>query len=106
MSSKHLRSDINLAWPGSEIAVMGAAAAVNIIHRRKISETDNPDSERKRLIEEYENEFANPYQAAELGYIDEVIDPKNTRRTIIRSLSMLTNKADITPPKKHGNIPL
>ena len=106
MSSKHLRSDVNLAWPGAEIAVMGAGAAVNIIHRRAIAAADDPEAERARLIQEYEDEFANPYQAAELGYIDEVIDPRDTRRTIIRNLAMLTNKADVTPPKKHGNIPL
>ncbi|PZC49919.1 MAG: propionyl-CoA carboxylase beta chain [Chloroflexi bacterium] len=106
MSSKHLRSDINLAWPNAEIAVMGAEGAVNIIQRRQIAAAEDPEAERQRLIAEYEAEFKNPYQAAELGYIDDVIDPKDTRRRVIRSLEMLKNKSDQSPPKKHGNIPL
>ncbi len=106
MSSKHLRSDINLAWPGAQIAVMGAEGAVNIIHRRALAAADDLEAERARLISEYEAEFNNPYHAAELGYVDDVIDPRDTRRSVIRALAMLRDKADTTPPKKHGNIPL
>ena len=106
MSSKHLRSDMNLAWPNAEIAVMGADGAVNIIHRRALADADDPDATRQQLIDEYEQEFNTPYRAAELGFIDDVIDPRDTRRTIIRALRMLASKADTSPPKKHGNIPL
>ena len=106
MSSKHVRGDISLAWPIAEIAVMGAEGAVNIIHRRTIAAADDPEAERARLIREYVAEFSNPYQAAELGYIDEVIDPRDTRRKVIRALAMLRNKSESGPPKKHGNIPL
>jgi propionyl-CoA carboxylase beta chain len=106
MSSKHLRSDLNLAWPNAEIAVMGAAGAVNIIHRREIAEASDPGAERQRLVAAYEAEFNNPYQAAELGYIDDVIDPQDTRPRIIRALGMLKTKSDQNPAKKHGNIPL
>ena len=106
MSSKHLRADVNLAWPNAEIAVMGAEGAVNIIHRRALAEAADPEAERARLIIEYEAEFNNPYQAAELGYVDDVIEPPATRQAVIRALEMLQNKTDVTPPKKHGNIPL
>ena len=106
MSSKHLRSDINLAWPNAEIAVMGAEGAVNIIQRRAIAAADDPEAERQRLITDYEAEFNTPYQAAELGYVDDVIDPQDTRPQIIRALEMLKNKSDDNPRKKHGNIPL
>ncbi len=106
MSSKHLRSDINLAWPAAEVAVMGADGAVNIIHRRAIAGAKDQDAERKRLITDYEAQFSNPYQAAARGFIDDVIDPRDTRRRIIRALHMLQNKTDSNPPKKHGNIPL
>ena len=106
MSSKHLRTDVNLAWPTAEIAVMGAEGAVNIIHRRVIAAASDPDVERQRLIREYETEFNNPYHAAELGFIDDVIDPRDTRRMLIRALLMAEQKADQNPPKKHGNIPL
>ena len=106
MSSKHLRSDVNLAWPKAEIAVMGAEGAVNIIQRREIAAAEDAAAERERLIAEYEAEFSNPYQAAELGYVDDVIDPRDTRREVIRALEMLKNKSDGNPPKKHGNIPL
>ena len=106
MSSKHLRSDLNLAWPNAEIAVMGADGAVNIIHRREIAAAADPEAERQRLVAAYEAEFNNPYQAAQLGYIDDVIDPQDTRPRIIRALEMLKNKSDQSPPKKHGNIPL
>ena len=106
MGSKHLRSDINYAWPTAEIAVMGPDAAVNIIHRRRLEISENPESEREQLIAEYREAFANPYQAAERGYVDDVIDPAETRPKLIRALEMLENKRDTLPPKKHGNIPL
>lgn len=106
MGSKLLRSDINLAYPSAEIAVMGAEGAVNIVFREEISKAANPEAERARLIADYEKKFNNPYVSAELGYTDEVIEPAMTRKRIIDSLEMLKHKRDITPPKKHGNIPL
>jgi propionyl-CoA carboxylase beta chain len=106
MSSKHIRGDINLAYPTAEIAVMGPEGAVNIIFRRDIQESAAPDSLRAEKAAEYREKFANPYVAASLGYIDEVIDPKETRLKLIRALEMLQNKRDSNPPKKHGNIPL
>ncbi len=106
MSSKHIRGDINLAYPSAEIAVMGAEGAVNIIFRNEIKNASDKDGERQRLIAEYEKQFNNPYVAADLGYIDEVIAPSETRQRIIQSLEMLKNKKDTNPPKKHGNIPL
>jgi propionyl-CoA carboxylase beta chain len=106
MSSKHLRGDINLAYPTAEIAVMGADGAVNIIFREAVKKAKDPVAEKARLVADYEEKFANPYVAAELGYIDEVIEPAMTRRRIIDSLEMLKNKRDTNPPKKHGNIPL
>src|SRR5690606_36314331 len=104
MSSKHLRGDVNLAYPSAEIAVMGAEGAVNIISRAEIKNAKDQDAERKRLIEDYEGRFNNPYVAAEMGYIDVVIEPAYTRKRIIDSLEMLKNKRDTNPPKKHGNI--
>jgi propionyl-CoA carboxylase beta chain len=106
MSSKHLRSDINLAWPTAQIAVMGADGAVNIIFRDEIKKAKDPVAEKARLTADYEAKFNNPYLAAELGYIDEVIEPAMTRKRIIDSLEMLKNKRDTNPRKKHGNIPL
>lgn len=106
MSSKHLRGDVNLAYPTAEIAVMGAEGAVNIIFRGEIKGAKNQEAERQRLIADYEERFNNPYAAAEIGYIDEVIEPAYTRKRIIDSLEMLKNKRDQNPPKKHGNIPL
>jgi propionyl-CoA carboxylase beta chain len=106
MSSKHLRGDINLAYPTAEIAVMGAEGAVNIISRGAISKAKDQAAERSRLTKDYELTFANPYVAADLGYIDEVIEPATTRKRLIDSLEMLKNKRDTNPPKKHGNIPL
>ena len=106
MSSKHLRADINYAWPTAEIAVMGPDGAVNIIHREAIAKSENPDETRKKLVAEYIEKFANPYVAASLGYIDDVIDPRETRPRLIKALEMLQNKKDTSPPKKHGNIPL
>ncbi|MFH1140190.1 MAG: acyl-CoA carboxylase subunit beta, partial [Chloroflexota bacterium] len=106
MGSKHLRADVNYAWPTAEIAVMGPEGAVSIIHREKISSAENPDEVKIQLAKEYRNKYANPYIAAGRGYIDDVIDPAETRPKIIKALGMLRNKRDTTPPKKHGNIPL
>jgi propionyl-CoA carboxylase beta chain len=106
MSSKHLGGDVNYAFPQAEIAVMGPEGAVNIVFRDEIVQSDNPESTRTELIEDYRRTFANPYKAAELGYIDAVIKPEETRPRIIEALRMLETKKDQTPPKKHGNIPL
>lgn len=106
MGSKHLRADINYAWPSAEIAVMGPDGAVNIISREEINSSENPEETRQRLIDEYRDKFANPYVAASRGFIDDVIDPRETRPKLIRALEMLQNKRDTLPPKKHGNIPL
>ena len=106
MGSKHLRADVNLAWPGAEIAVTGPDAAANIIFRREIEASSDPDTRRKELIDDYKERFANPYIAASRGFVDDVIDPRQTRVKIIRALEMLENKTDSNPPRKHGNIPL
>jgi propionyl-CoA carboxylase beta chain len=106
MGSKHLRADINFAWPTAEIAVMGANGAVNILHRRTIADAANPDEKRHELVTDYEDHFANPYIAAERGYIDAVIKPSTTRLEVIRALRLLRSKRESLPPKKHGNIPL
>ncbi len=106
MSSKHIRGDMNFAWPTAEIAVMGPAGAVNVIHRDAIEGADDPDAERTRLVDEYETRFANPYIAASRGFIDEVILPSETRPRLIGALELLAGKRDRNPPKKHGNIPL
>jgi acetyl-CoA carboxylase carboxyltransferase component len=106
MNSKHIRADLNLAWPTAEIAVMGPDGAVNIIFRRELAEADNPDTRKTELVEDYRERFANPYAAARRGYIDDVIEPSQTRPRIINALNMLQNKRDNNPPKKHGNIPL
>ncbi len=106
MSSKHVRGDINYAWPTAEIAVMGPSGAVEIIFAKQISDADNPKKVARELEEEYKQKFANPYVAAKRGYVDDVIEPQDTRPRIIRALNMLSNKRDSLPPKKHGNIPL
>jgi propionyl-CoA carboxylase beta chain len=106
MSSKHIRGDMNFAWPTAEIAVMGAEGAVNIIFRDAIADAEDPAAERARLVAEYETEFSNPYIAAARGYIDEVILPRETRPRLIRTLEVLADKRDTNPRKKHGNIPL
>jgi len=107
MSSKHLRGDINYAWPTGEIAVMGPEGAVNIIFRDVIAKSDNPEETRQKLVNEYKEKFAHPYEAAARGYIDDVIDPRVTRLKLIRALEMLKNPTDGTRlHKKHGNIPL
>jgi len=106
MNSKHIRADLNLAWPTAEIAVMGAEGAVNIIFRRELADADDPVARRAELVDEYSERFANPYAAARRGYIDNVIEPRETRPRLINALNMLQNKRDHNPPKKHGNIPL
>ena len=106
MGSKHLGADINLAWPTAEIAVMGAQGAVNVLYRRELAAADDPESKRKDLIDEYTDELANPYMAAERGYVDRVIFPHETRMMVTRALRALRNKRASRPPKKHGNIPL
>ena len=106
MSSKHIRTDINLAWPSAEIAVMGPEGAVNIIHRKELAQTEDPLAKRVELVAEYREKFANPYIAASRGYIDDVIEPRETRQRLINALEMLSNKRDSNPAKKHGCIPL
>jgi propionyl-CoA carboxylase beta chain len=106
MSSKHIRGDMNFAWPTAEIAVMGAEGAVNIIFKDEIAAADDPKAEHARLVAAYEAEFANPYIAAARGYVDEVIKPSETRPRLIRSLDILADKRETNPRKKHGNIPL
>ncbi|GHO74415.1 methylmalonyl-CoA carboxyltransferase [Ktedonobacter sp. SOSP1-85] len=106
MSSKHVRGDINYAWPTAEIAVMGAEGAVNILFKDEIERADDPEQRRKELIAEYTEKFNNPYIAASRGYVDEIIEPRHTRVKLINALEMLKNKRDSNPPKKHGNIPL
>ena len=106
MNSKHVRGDVNYAWPTAEIAVMGVDGAVNIIFKDQIEASDNPEATRQQLIAEYQQTFANPYVAASRGFIDDVIEPQQTRPKLISALQMLKNKRDTNPPKKHGNIPL
>jgi propionyl-CoA carboxylase beta chain len=106
MASKHIRADYNLAFPTAEIAVMGPEGAVNIVYRREIQAADDPDAARAQFVTEYRDKFANPYKAAELGFIDEVIAPRTLRRRLASALGMLADKAESLPRKKHGNIPL
>ena len=106
MSSKHIRGDVNLAWPSAEIAVMGPKGAAEIIFKKEISNAEDPEAMLAQKEKEYREKFANPFMAAELGYIDEVIEPRFTRLRIIQALHMLQNKVDANPAKKHGNIPL
>ena len=106
MSSKHLRTDVNFAWPTAEIAVMGAEGAVNVLYRREIEEAADPAAERARYVAEYRDKLANPYVAASRGYVDEVIEPRTTRRRLIAALARLETKRDRNPARKHGNIPL
>jgi propionyl-CoA carboxylase beta chain len=106
MSSKHIRADVNLAFPTSEFAVMGPDGAVNIVFRKELAEAEDPVARKEELVEDYREKFANPFKAAELGYIDEVVKPEQTRPKIIEALEMLATKRDTNPPKKHGNIPL
>jgi len=106
MNSKHIRADWNVAWPGAELAVMGSEGAVNILFRQRLAEAEDPDAERRKLVDEYNETYANPYIAAGLGYLDDVIEPADTRRQLIMALHNLRNKKQELPPKKHGNIPL
>jgi propionyl-CoA carboxylase beta chain len=106
MASKHIRTDINFAYPSAEIAVMGAEGAVGVLYRKEITSAENPEELRNSKVAELQEKFANPYVAAERGFIDEVIEPSQTRPKLIRALSLLQNKRDSNPPKKHGNIPL
>ena len=106
MSSKHLRGDINLAWPTAEIAVMGPEGAINVLKRKELAASDRPDELRAELVAEYRTKFANPFVAASWGYLDDVIEPNQTRIRLINALEMLKNKREKNPPKKHGNIPL
>jgi acetyl-CoA carboxylase carboxyltransferase component len=106
MSSKHIRGDVNLAWPSAEIAVMGPDGAVNVIARKELEQAPDPVKRKAELVDEYRTKFANPYIAAQRGFIDDVIEPRETRPRLINALEMLQNKRDANPPKKHGNIPL
>ncbi len=106
MSSKYLGTDVNYAWPSAEIAVMGAEGAVNILFRKEISQAPDPDAERARLAEEYRRNFNNPYHAASAGYVDDIIEPRETRPKLIASLTALQDKYSPAPPRKHGNIPV
>jgi propionyl-CoA carboxylase beta chain len=106
MNSKHIRADIAFAWPSSEIAVMGAEGAVNIIHRKEITSAEDAAAKRSELISDYNEKFLTPYIAAERGYIDAVIEPQDTRVRLIQSLEMLRSKRETIPQRKHGNIAL
>lgn len=106
MASKHIRTDVNYAYPTAEIAVMGPEGAVNIVYRRELEKAEDPEKLKQQKVEEFRERFANPYVVAERGYIDEVIAPRDTRPKLISALRMLATKSDINPPKKHGNIPL
>jgi propionyl-CoA carboxylase beta chain len=106
MGSKHLGADLNLAWPTAQIAVMGAQGAVNILYRNELKNADDPAARRATLITAYDDTLANPYVAAERGYVDGVIAPHETRMEVVRALRLLETKREILPAKKHGNIPL
>ncbi len=106
MSSKHIRADFNVAWPTAEVAVMGPEGAVNIVFRKELEEADDPQERRAELIEDYKERFANPYVAAERGYVDDVIEPRRTRPVLIDALETALTKREPRPPRKHGNIPL
>ena len=106
MGSKHLGADMNVAWPSAQIAVMGAQGAVNILYRAELAAADDPEGRRAQLVQEYDDTLANPYQAAERGYVDAVIQPHETRAEVVRSMRLLRTKREMLPPKKHGNIPL
>jgi len=106
MCSKHIRADYNVAWPTAEIAVMGPQGAVSVIFKKEIAQAEDPELRSQQLIEEYREQFANPYYAAERGYVDDVIEPRQTRSALIRALRMARNKQVQTPRRKHGNLPL
>ncbi|MCL2395284.1 MAG: methylmalonyl-CoA carboxyltransferase, partial [Acidimicrobiaceae bacterium] len=106
MNSKGIGADFAFAWPSAEIAVMGPQGAVDIVYRRELAEAPDPMARRAELVEEYTERFANPYLAAERGYVDDVIDPAETRRVLCRSLALLRSKREELPQRKHGNVPL
>jgi len=106
MASKHIRTDFNFAYPTAEIAVMGAEGAMNVLHGKTIAIAPDPAAKKAELVAEYNEKFANPYIAAEFGFIDEVILPRETRQKLVKALAFLETKRDSMPPKKHGNIPL
>jgi propionyl-CoA carboxylase beta chain len=106
MNSKHIRADVNLAWPTAEIAVMGAEGAAKIVFRREIQAAGDPAAEERRLVADYKRKFNNPWMAAARGYIDDVIEPRRTRPMLIQALELIAGKRDSNPPRKHGNIPL
>ena len=106
MSSKHIGADVNYAWPTAEIAVMGPQGAVNVLYSDELEAAEDADERRQELIDEYREEFANPYSAADRGFVDDVLDPADTRRQLIQDLEMLRSKRKSQPDKKHGNIPL
>jgi propionyl-CoA carboxylase beta chain len=106
MASKHIRTDVNYAYPTAEIAVMGPEGAVNVLYRREIQRASDPQALRAQKVAEFREKFANPYVAADRGFVDEVIHPRQTRRKLIAALEMTSTKRDKNPPKKHGNIPL
>jgi propionyl-CoA carboxylase beta chain len=105
MNARGIRADLVYAWPSAEIAVMGAPGAVNIIHRGELTGADDPDAKRKELVDDYEARFNNPYVASELGLVDEVIEPRETRAKLIKAMNLLRTKRETLPPKKHGNGP-
>jgi propionyl-CoA carboxylase beta chain len=106
MASKHIRTDVNYAWPTAEIAVMGPEGAVDIVYKRELEKAQDKAKMRQEKIEEFRERFANPYVAADRGFVDAVIQPRETRKKLIQALEMLETKRDKNPPKKHGNIPL
>jgi propionyl-CoA carboxylase beta chain len=106
MASKHIRTDVNYAWPSAEIAVMGPEGAVDIVYKRELDGAENRELVRQQKIEEFRERLANPYVAADRGFVDAVIQPRETRKKLIQALQMLETKRDKNPPKKHGNIPL
>ena len=106
MNSKHLRADVSFAWPTAEIAVMGPEGAVNVVFRKQIEKAEDPVAARAELIQQYQAKFATPYIAAERGFIDDVIEPAETRPRLIKALRMLSTKRETVPARKHGNIPL
>jgi len=106
MASKHIGGDVNYAWPTAEIAVKGPIGAVNILYRTELAESDDPEARRQELIDEHREEFANPYTAADRGFIDDVIEPGETRARLVDGLEMLLSKREDKPSKKHGNIPI
>ena len=106
MASKHIRTDVNYAWPTAEIAVMGPEGAVDIVYKRELDAAANREQVRREKIDEFRDRFANPYVVADRGFVDAVIQPRETRKKLAQALAMLETKRDKNPPKKHGNIPL